>query len=132
MAVVSAGEMCEMAKVSYTYIYKKEEEMLSEHELNQIRELYVQMEYYVNMYGGHHFDISLQIIQDQIACIDSDVSLKKKDAFLVHGYEQLFQSKTGLNEFFILGSDFDRQNQLNVDFQNISTQLWQIMRNHAR
>lgn len=103
---------------------------MEEMELKKIKELFMQLSRIVRKYGKSQYRIQLESIDHILECIESDITLDQKIAYILRKYKLLYPPYGGLSEFYIHSDDFKERLRLNEPLDKINDELWQILKEY--
>lgn len=103
---------------------------MTEKELYELKEIFLQMGKLVQKYGEKYYTIQIKVISDIIKCIDSRANEKEKTEYILDRYKILYPSKGGLSDFYIQDDDFYTRLKLNEPLDELKDKLWMIMKQY--
>lgn len=103
---------------------------MSENELNNLKDLFIMLKELVKMYGGKHYIIQFDIIENIIDCINSDLPDSEKSEYIIRNYKNLYPPYGGLSDFYIQHDSYEERLKLNKPLDEINDQLWSIMKKY--
>ena len=103
---------------------------MTEKELYELREIFLQLGKLVQKYGKNYYTIQIKAISDIIKCIDSEENEKEKTEYILDRYKILYPSKGGLSDFYIYDDDFQTRLKLNEPLDELKDKLWMIMKQY--
>lgn len=103
---------------------------MTEKELYELRDIFLQLGKLVQKYGEKYYTIQIKAISDIIKCIDSEENEKEKSDYILDRYKILYPSKGGLSDFYIHDDDFQTRLKLNEPLNELREKLWMIMKQY--
>lgn len=103
---------------------------MTEKELYELRDIFLQLGKLVQKYGGNYYTIQIKAISDIIKCIDSEGNEKEKTEYILDRYKILYPLKGGLSDFYIDDDDFQVRLKLNEPLDELKDKLWMIMKQY--
>ena len=103
---------------------------MTEKELYELRDIFLQLGKLVQKYGGNYYTIQIKAISDIIKCIDSEGNEKEKTEYILDRYKILYPLKGGLSDFYIDDDGFQTRLKLNEPLDELKDKLWMIMKQY--
>ena len=103
---------------------------MTEKELYELRNIFLQLGKLVQKYSENYYNIQIKAISDIIKCIDSEENEKEKTEYILDRYKILYPSKGGLSDFYIYDDDFQTRLKLNEPLDELKDKLWMIMKQY--
>ncbi len=103
---------------------------MTEKELYELKEIFLQLGKLVQKYGGKYYAIQIKVISNIIECIDSEATEKEKTEYILERYKILYPSKGRLSDFYIHDDDFHTRLKLNESLDALKEKLWMIMKQY--
>ena len=100
--------------------------------MQKLRILYIEIGKYVQKYGNGKYSAALELLMDQIRCIDSEAAFEEKREYLLNGYDSLFVNNGGLSDFIIYEPCEETRIELNEKFQEEVTEIFKTIKEIAK
>lgn len=98
--------------------------------IDRIKELFYQLQEYLKRYGDTSIKNQCRIVENTIACMNSDKGDEYKFNYTIESYKALFTGKGGLTDFYVWDDDFDKRLKINEPYEKIIDELWDIFKDY--
>lgn len=98
-------------------------------DLVKIKGLFIELESYLKKYGDSSILASYKIVKSTVEILSSDECDDIKRQIVIRNYKKLFPGKGALSEFYVWDNDFVTRKKLNLSFENIHNELWNLVKN---
>lgn len=98
--------------------------------IDRIKELFYQLQEYLKRYGDTSIRNQCRIVENTIACMNSDEADEYKFNYTIESYRALFTGKGGLTDFYVWDDDFDKRLKINEPYEKITDELWDIFKDY--
>lgn len=99
-------------------------------DLEKIKGLFIELENYLKKYGNNSILASYKIVQSTVEILLSDESDDVKSQIVIKNYKKIFPGKGALSEFYVWDDDFITRKKLNLPFENIHNELWNLLKDN--
>lgn len=99
-------------------------------DLEKIKKLFIELENYLKKYGNPSIHASYRIVKYTVEILSSDESDNMKSQTVIKSYKKIFPGKGALSEFYVWDNDFETRKKINLPFENIHNELWNLLKDN--
>ena len=98
------------------------------YELQKIKALFIRLEKIIQTNDYKKYKLQIQIIEDIVECINSDITTDEKTVYVTKNYKKLYPKEGGLSDFYIHDDNYKKRLEKNKELSKITDDIWKIIK----